>query len=83
MSQTYAEHLSEEQLRAAIKFAISPEGQAIAQAQRGMTDEMAALGQAMSQGAREGVSKRFCPTHPEICVVPPSKAGPGTTVAPK
>lgn len=62
-----SQRLTAENLRAAIDFAKSPQGQEITRAEDGMTDELALMGHTMSLAARDEVSRRFCPKHPDIC----------------
>jgi hypothetical protein len=68
LARLYADHLSAGQLQAAILFAESPDGQAITEAKRGMTDDMADVGNAIWKNVSEQVSRRFCPRHKDICV---------------
>jgi len=64
----YAQRLSESQLRAAIRFYESPDGQAIVRATDQMSDDVGRIGHAMAASARQEISQHFCPTHAQICV---------------
>ncbi len=79
MVQVYADHLDQGQLRTAIRFAESPEGRAVIEAERGMTGDVAAVGLALWKDVNEGVSRRFCKVRQELCVAQPSAAASAST----
>ena len=81
VSELLAQRLTEEDLRAAIKFARSSEGQAIIEAENGMSGEIALLGHEMSLATQQEVSRQFCPKHTEICPAP--RATPARTAVSK
>ncbi|MBA3811973.1 MAG: DUF2059 domain-containing protein [Caulobacteraceae bacterium] len=76
IAQLYAIRLTEHQLIAAISFAESPDGQAIIKSTDGMTDEMARMAHSMAKTAWAEVSRRFCPSHPDLCESPIANSPP-------
>jgi hypothetical protein len=68
IAQVLARKLTRPQLEAMLEFYRSPEGQAIATAEMGMSDEFAQIGHASSVYAQKSISQHFCPSHPEVCV---------------
>jgi hypothetical protein len=68
VAQLLARKLTIAQMRTALKFYTSPEGQTFVAAQEGMTDELAQIGHASSVYAQRSISRNFCPSHPEVCV---------------
>jgi hypothetical protein len=76
MIRIYADHLTEDQLRAAISFAETPVGRSISDAESGMTDAVADTGNELWKDANVGVSRRFCAVQQQICVRSASGAPP-------
>jgi hypothetical protein len=76
MIRIYADHLTEAQLRAAIRFAETPEGRSISAAENGMTDAVADAGNELSKDATIGITRRFCAVQQQICVRTTSAATP-------
>ena len=68
MAQLLARKLTLVQMRVALKFYTSPEGQTLAAAQESMTDELAQIGHASSIYVQKRIAQTFCPSHSEICV---------------
>lgn len=62
-----ASRLSEADLRAAVAFAKSAQGQALARAQVSASAEIGDLGHDVSVAVQVDVSKAFCPRHADIC----------------
>ena len=60
MIKIYADHLTKEQLLAAIEFAKTPIGRSIIEAENRMTDDLAMVGSETAKDVYFGVSKRFC-----------------------
>jgi len=78
MIRVYADHLTEDQLRAAIGFAETPIGRSISEAENGMTDAVADMGNELWKDVNVGVSRRFCAAQQQICVPSKSAAAPAT-----
>jgi len=78
MIRIYADHLSEDQLRAAIRFAETPEGRSISQAESRMTDAVAVVGNDLWKDAYVGISTRFCAVQQQICVRSSPTAAPAS-----
>jgi len=66
-SRLLAQKLTENELRAALKFAESPEGKSIVQVQDEMVGDTALLAHTLSVAARDAISRRFCPLHANRC----------------
>jgi hypothetical protein len=66
-SRLLAQKLTEAELRAALKFAESPEGKSIVQVQDEIVGDTALLAHTLSVEARDEVSRRFCPLHANRC----------------
>jgi len=64
----FSERLTERELRAAIAFANSPDGRAVTRAMDSMTGDIGQIGHTISADAYTSISRRFCPSHPTICV---------------
>ncbi len=64
-----AARLSEGDLQAALTFARSPEGQAVANAQDSAAEDIGALGHQYSALIYVGISNIFCARHKDICTV--------------
>lgn len=62
-----ASRLTENELHAAISFAQSPEGQAIAAAQNEMSDDLAKIARTFSTTGFESVRRSFCATQQAAC----------------
>ena len=68
MVRIYADHLTDDQLRAVIRFAETPDGRSISEAENGVTDAVADVGNELWMDANVGISRRFCAAQQEICV---------------
>ena len=68
IAQIYARRLSENELRSAIRFAKSSDGEAFTRATDSATDDLAQLGHSMMVDARQSINRNFCASHPSICV---------------
>lgn len=62
-----ASRLTEEELRAAIAFAQSSQGQAIIAAEAEMSDDLGKIAHDFSKGANASVHQSFCAAQPEAC----------------
>jgi hypothetical protein len=68
MTQILARKLNVKQLNAALEFYQTPDGQAIAEAESQLSDEMAQIAFAAQASSQRIISESFCPSHPDICV---------------
>lgn len=62
-----ASRLTEEQLRAAIAFAQSPQGRAIIAAEADMSADLSKIAHDFSSGTNASVRRSFCSAEPEAC----------------
>jgi Uncharacterized protein conserved in bacteria (DUF2059) len=76
MARLLAQRLTAGQLKWAIRLYQSPDGQSLVRAQNGMADAYGQMGLSLASEARDDFSRRFCPSHPQLCTAsPPTGAG--------